>query len=134
VRIAIFCGFAMTLFSSLLTLIGARADDGATASSRREVENRRAVRRPQRMREGFIWCPAKPAFPPQPCRIRDMSLSGARVETIEALPPDVPWSAGVRLYLATEAHELNCRVAWRRDRSLGLHFQSSPMPPSRQYR
>ena len=49
------------------------------------------------------------------------------------LPDDYSWTPGVRLYLATENHELDCQVAWRNGGQVGLRFQGQPQPPSRTY-
>lgn len=117
-------------------LVGSRgANASATAVDKAdEDDRRRAIRRPQRMRSGFLTCPAMPAFPPQPCQIKDLSSTGARVEVLGPLPDLALWATGVRLYFDSENHEILCRMAWHKGRFLGLHFQSGTMPPSRDYR
>lgn len=105
----------------------------ATKAKGERPEDKRAVlRAPQRMRSGFLW--ADRLISPRACMIRDISVRGARVDVIgEPIKPSL-LADGVRLYLVSEKHELQCNVAWARGQSFGLRFEGRPRPPSRIYK
>lgn len=123
----------MTLLGALKDLLTPLSRSGGTLNAAPPAD-RFTVRRRQRMREGFVSWPARPAFPPQLCKVEDVSFSGARIEIDGVLPESGLWTSGVRLYLATENHEFDCRVAWQKGAQFGLQFQGRPQPPSRVYR
>ena len=102
------------------------------AKGDRPEDNRAVVRVPQRMRNGFLW--ADRLISPRACMIRDISMRGARVDVIgEPIKPSL-LADGVRLYLTSEKHEMQCRVAWARGQSFGLRFEGRPRPASRTYK
>lgn len=66
--------------------------------------------------------------------IRDISVRSARVDVVGEPIKASLLTDGVRLYLGSEKHEMQCRVAWARGQSFGLRFEGSPRPPSRTYK
>lgn len=122
----------LDVFKPLLSSL--RAGKAGAADDAQSNADRYTVRRRQRMREGFVSWPARPAYPPQLCSVEEVSYGGARIEVTGTLPGAEAWASGVRLYLAADDHEFDCRVAWQSGSQLGLQFQGRPQPPSRIYR
>lgn len=122
--------FLQTLAS---TLFGGKDTGGARPATARRGEELRRVRRvPQRMRSGFLW--AETLISPRACMIKDLSISGARIDVLgEPVKPGL-LADGVRLYFDTEKHEIPCTVAWMKGRMMGLKFEGRPRPPSRRYK
>ncbi|MDQ8698374.1 PilZ domain-containing protein [Hyphomicrobium sp. LHD-15] len=93
---------------------------------------RNFVRVPQRMRSGYLW--HDKLIYPRPCMIKDVSVSGARVEIIGDPVKLSLLADGVKLYLETEKHEIMTSVRWAKGMQLGLRFEGRPRPPSRKYK
>ncbi len=66
----------------------------------------------------------------RPCKIMDMSATGARLKLmptsdgLRGLPAGVPDS--FTLVLRVDRIEVDCEVAWRADRELGVKFKAVP--------
>jgi hypothetical protein len=102
--------------------------------SRRKSESdveRSAVRKRQRMTDGFIW--SESMLKPRPCTIKDMSALGAQVdiwnEEIKASLLNGP----LKLYSSSDRQEVDCRMTWRKGNSAGLKFTSGFHSPTRKY-
>jgi hypothetical protein len=122
----------MALLDMITGVLFRSATPAPKAKGERPEDNRAVVRVPQRMRNGFLW--ADRLISPRACMIRDISVRGARVDVIgEPIKPSL-LADGVRLYLTSEKHEMQCRVAWARGQSFGLRFEGRPRPPSRTYK
>lgn len=106
----------------------ARASD----SKGRPEDNRRVRRIPQRMKDGFIF--SEPMIFPRAVVIRDLSVGGARIQVVGEPVTSKLVVDGLRLYFASEQHEISCHVAWMKGQTIGLKFQGSPRPPSRNYK
>ncbi len=81
--------------------------------------------------QGFIWSDGM-AFPKE-CSVRDLSVTGARID----LPNDKVRSLTLVdmliLYFPAEKREIECQVAWRSGRSMGLRFIGPYRDPTRRY-
>jgi hypothetical protein len=106
--------------------------NGSKNGGKRGEELRRFVRVPQRMRGGFLW--NEKLISARPCMIKDISVTGARVELLGDPVKAGLLADGVKLYFNTEKHEIVCSVAWAKGKALGLRFQGKPRPPSRTYK
>ena len=113
------------------TLFPHRNAGSARPDARRDEDNRRMRRVPQRMRSGFVW--ADKLITPRACMFKDLSIGGARVEVLgEPIKPSLLMD-GLKLYFDTEKHEIPCSVAWMKGRMMGLKFEGRARPPSRKY-
>lgn len=121
----------MALLDSITSLFG-KKEQASTASVRRGAELRRTVRVPQRMRSGFLW--HERLISPRPVVIKDLSVGGARVDILGEPIKAALLADGVKLYFDTEKHEIQCRMAWIKGKSMGLRFEGRPYPPSRKYK
>ncbi len=93
--------------------------------------NRLAVRKAQRMKDGFIW--SEGMIAPRACTIRDMTPLGARVEIWnDDIKPSLLRGA-FKLYSCAEQMEVDCSLARRDGSSLGLRFLSKFQQPTRKY-
>lgn len=97
------------------------------------VDCRRIMRRvPQRMKFGYLWNDG--LLTPRLCSIKDLSVSGAKVQNVDdEIKPHIIRD-GVRLYFADEKHEIICSLAWVKGNTMGLRFESRPLKPSRHYK
>ena len=123
----------MAILDTLTSALFGGRDKSVGESASKRGEDLRSVRRvPQRMRSGFVW--NEKLIAPRACVIRDLSVKGARIDIIgDPVKPGI-LAEGIRLYFNTEKHEIQCKVAWLKGQSLGLRFESRPLPPSRTYR
>lgn len=104
------------------------------ASEKAKTQDCRRImkRQPQRMKYGYLWCDS--LITPRPCMIKDLSVSGAKVQNIgDEIKPRL-LANGFRLYFADEKREVQCSLAWIKGQTMGLKFQSGPMKPSRTYK
>ena len=97
----------------------------------RAWENRLAIRKSQRFQQGFIWSD-RMAFS-KPCSIRDVSMTGTRVDLYNAAVKSHLLAGIVTLYFPADDREIDCRVMWRTGRSVGLQFVGSYRPATRLY-
>lgn len=107
---------------------------GATSQAPSKSDDCRRImkRTPQRMKYGYLWCES--LITPRPCMIKDLSLSGAKVQNIgEEIKPRL-LANGFRLFFANEKHEVRCSLAWIKGQTMGLKFESGPLKPSRTYK
>lgn len=101
-------------------------------SQMERVEDRKTTRRTMRMRDGFIWWPSRPAYPPQSCGIKDLSISGASIQF--ASPQDESLlSTPMRIQLVVEKQEYSCRMVWRKGPLIGIAFDGGPQGPTRTF-
>jgi hypothetical protein len=105
----------------------------AGEKAKQEQECRRIMRRqPQRMKYGYLWCDS--LITPRPCMIKDLSVSGAKVQNIgEDIKPRL-LANGFRIYFADEKREVQCSLAWMKGQMMGLKFESGSLKPSRAYK
>lgn len=122
------------MFLALKTWLAAWRAPPAGASGPTRSDDRTAVRRHPRMRDGYISWPARPAHQPQLCRVVDMSVNGACVAIDGIAPTAEAWTRGARLYIAGDAHEWHCGLAWQKGVKFGLRFEGRPQALSRVYR
>jgi hypothetical protein len=93
--------------------------------------NRLAVRKAQRMKDGFIW--SEGMLAPRACTIRDMTPLGARVDIWnDDIKPSL-LRGKFKLYSCAEQMEVDCTLARREGSSLGLRFLSKFQEPTRKY-
>lgn len=81
-------------------------------------EMRRSSRRKQ-LKAGLITSDGRHST--IPCRVRDISDEGARLEIEDGEPPDA-----FRLVIDYDGLEASCDVVWRRGKTLGVRFTSPP--------
>ena len=94
-------------------------------------EMRAAVRKRRRLMQGYIWSQHM-AFS-KACNIRSVSATGARVDLCSGTVKTRTLTGTVTLYFQADKREIDCEVAWRTGRSIGLHFIGSFRPPTRRY-
>jgi hypothetical protein len=124
----------MSLFDTIThALFPGSASKKVTApGTKSHAEMRKFVRVPQRMRGGFLW--SEKLIAARPCVIKDLSVTGARID-LAGDPVKLSLLAdGARLYFSTEKHEIPCSVRWSKGKSLGLRFEGKPRPPSHAYK
>lgn len=100
------------------------------------ADGRLAVRRKQRFVDGFIW--ADTMLVARECSVRDLSAVGALVElwNREGRSPklrELPIPDKVVLFVVPDGREIDCKVTWRKDGTLGLKFTGAFRPASRKY-
>ena len=105
---------------------------GSQSPAARPEDNRAFKRTPQRMKGGFLW--HERLIYPRPCTIKDISITGAKVEVLGEHLKSSILADGVKLYFSSEKHEIQCRVAWVRGSFMGLRFEGRARPPSRTYK
>lgn len=93
------------------------------------AEGRRAPRKSSVI-GGTITSPSMVAE--RPCKVVDMSATGARIRIMptsdqtKGLPAGVP--DGFTLILRVDRIEVDCEVAWRKERELGVRFKGGIRP------
>jgi hypothetical protein len=101
---------------------------GETAASR-PAEGRRAPRKSSVI-GGTITASSMVAE--RPCKIVDMSATGAKIRLMPTSDQSRGLPAGVpdqfTLVLRVDRIEVDCEVAWRKDRELGVKFRGVPRP------
>lgn len=97
----------------------------------RREENRTAVRKRQRMMEGFIWS-ERMAYA-KACTIRDLSITGARIDLLDGDVKTHMLVGTMTLYLPSDKREIDCQLMWRSGRQVGLRFLGSYRAPTRRY-
>jgi len=126
-------GLWTKLTSQILNAAPWRKGDAAGLSrAKKEPKFERAVvRKPQRMKEGYLW--AEGMINPRPCTIRDMSLIGAQVDIWQDDIKPALLRGTLKLYSCADQKEVECTVAGRKGDALGLRFTGTFRPPSRRY-
>jgi hypothetical protein len=117
------------------TLVAALRDRKTAASGAAKTESaadgRAALRKRQRMKDGFIWCEGLIA--PRACTIRDMSALGAQISLWnDDIKPSL-LRGTLKLYSCADQKEVDCTVARREGTALGLRFLSGLRAPTRKY-
>jgi len=121
----------MVLWDSIASLFGQKGQP-TVPTGKRGADLRSTVRVPQRMRSGYVW--HEKLISPRPVTIKDLSIGGARVDILGEPIKAALLADGLKLYFDTEKHEIPCRMAWLRGRSVGLRFEGRPRAPSRKYK
>lgn len=120
----------MTLWK---TLVSSLSGDEASRVAKSDGRSLKPddFRRPQRMKEGFIW--SEGMIMPRPCTIRDMSPLTAQIvlwhDDIKAHLLARP----IKLYSSADKKEADCVVASRDANVLSLRFMSAFRAPTRKY-
>lgn len=102
---------------------------GADAKPVNPAEGRRAPRKSSVI-GGTITAASMVAE--RPCKIVDMSATGARLRLMptsdqtKGLPAGVP--DAFTLVLRVDRIEVDCEVAWRKEREVGIRFRGVPRP------
>jgi PilZ domain-containing protein len=94
-------------------------------------ERRSAVRKRQRLMQGYIWSEHM-AFS-KACIVRNLSATGARIDLLSSSVKTHTLTGTITLYFQADRREIDCQVAWRTGRSVGLRFIGSFRPPTRAY-
>jgi hypothetical protein len=117
----------MTFWNKLLTSIS--KDGGAVSTKERLTPDN--FRRPQRLKEGFIW--AEGLIMPRPCTIRDLSpLTAEVVLWNDDIKPAI-LRGELKLFSSADKKEAECVVASRNGNVLSLRIMSAFRAPSRKY-
>lgn len=119
-------GVALDRLKRLSAQRAAAADDSRAAA---RPDGRRAPRKSSII-GGIITSPSMVAE--RPCKVVDMSATGARIrlmptsEETRGLPAGVP--DAFTLVLRIDRLEVDCQVAWRKDREIGVRFRGGVRP------
>lgn len=123
----------MTLWKTLVTSIAKDAGiskDAGSVSTKDRLSPAN-FRRPQRLKEGFIW--ADSMIMPRPCTIRDMSpLTADVVLWNDDIKPAI-LRGPLKLYSSADRKEADCTVASRDGKTLSLRLTSAFRAPTRIY-
>jgi hypothetical protein len=107
------------------------SDTSPPARQEKGRENRSTIRRPQRLVQGYIWSDSM-VFPKE-CTIRDLSITGARIDLRDDDTKAHMLIGTITLYFPTDKQEIDCQVVWRVKRSVGLRFIGTYRAPTRRY-
>jgi PilZ domain len=109
------------------------SSDAKPAAKKKDAEQdkRLGMRKPQRLVQGYIWS-ERMAFS-KACSIRNISVSGARIELRDGTLKAHKRSDVLILYVPADKREIDCHVAWRAGRSMGLRFIGNYRGPTRRY-
>jgi hypothetical protein len=125
-------GENMSLWTTLVSAFSDRKGDGSRSQKADGATfERTAVRKRQRMKDGFIW--ADGMISPRPCTIRDSSVMGAQVVLWHDDIKPALLRGSLKLYSCADQQEVDCTVARRDGNSLGLRFTSTLHAPTRRY-
>jgi hypothetical protein len=100
-----------------------------------ERDGRLAVRKRQRLIEGYVW--AEQMLVARGCTIRDLSPVGASIDLWQDTGSsvlrtiEVPQTA--TLFIVADRVEVDCEVTWRKGASLGVRFVGRMRPCSRNF-
>jgi hypothetical protein len=92
---------------------------------------RTLVRKRQRLMDGFLA--SDRMLTPRPCTICDMNPLGGKVELWNGDIKSSLLGDRVTLYITGDKKEVDCKVMWRKENSMGLRFTSGFHPPTRRY-
>ncbi len=107
----------------------AEQEPGRDAPAKALDEGRRAPRKSSVI-GGVIT--SKSMVAERPCKIVDMSATGAKIRLMptsdqtRGLPSGVPEE--FTLVLRVDRIEVDCEIAWRKDREFGVRFKGVPRP------
>jgi hypothetical protein len=122
----------MTLWDRLKTLFTSQSSAVISKNSNAASGSERGlVRKKQRMMDGFISSDGMLA--PRACTIWDMSPLGGKVELWNNDIKSSVLGDSVKLYVTGDRKEVDCKVMWRKDNSMGLKFTSGFHAPTRRY-
>ena len=107
------------------------SDASPPAKQEKGRENRSTIRRPQRLAQGYIWSGSM-VFPKE-CTIRDLSITGARIDLRDDDTKAHMLAGTITLYFPADKQEIDCQVVWRVKRSMGLRFIGTYRAPTRRY-
>jgi hypothetical protein len=109
------------------------AGDTIRPAPRGKDDCRRVTKRvPQRMKYGYIWHEC--LITPRPCMIKDLSVSGAKIQNIGEEVKARLLANNFRFFFCDEKHEVLCSLAWMKGQTMGIRFESRAMKPSRSYK
>ncbi len=117
----------MTFWNKLLTSIS--KDTGSVSTKERLISD--TFRRPQRLKEGFIW--TESMIMPRPCTIRDLSPLTAEVVLWNDDIKPALLRGGLKLFSSADQKEADCVVAGRDGNVLSLRIMTAFRAPSRKY-
>lgn len=121
----------MNLWASLFPGLSRPGEGKDRVKESGERFERAALRKPQRMKEGFLW--SEGMIVPRACTIRDMSVLGAQIEIwVDDIKPAL-LRGPLKLYSCADRQEVDCELAQRDGMRLGLRFNSAFHEPSRKY-
>ena len=122
----------MRLLNQLYFLLFRRKwDDPSSDSCEAATFERIALRKAQRLQEGFVW--SERMLTPRACSIRDASATGARVDIWDETVKPSLLGGDLTLYFCGDRNEVDCSAMWRKGHSIGLRFTSRFRPPTRRY-
>lgn len=120
----------MTLWKSLVSSLSGEETSRSKAASDRSLKPE-DFRRPQRLKEGFIW--SEGMIMPRPCTIRDMSPITAQIVLWhDDIKPHL-LTRPLKLYSSADKKEADCVVSGRDANVLSLRFMSAFHAPTRKY-
>lgn len=120
----------MTLWRKITETLGVSTTKPSGKPNKSD-EKRIAIRRRQRLAEAYIWSPSMTFS--KPCRIRDVSMTGARIEMCDDKVKRQAKGDPLILYFPEEKREIDCKVAWQSGRNIGIEFSGTYRAPTRQY-
>jgi hypothetical protein len=84
------------------------------------------------MKYGYIWHDS--LITPRACMIKDLSVSGAKIQNIGEEVKARLLANNFRFYFCDEKHEIICSLAWIKGQTMGIRFESRALKPSRSYK
>jgi hypothetical protein len=105
---------------------------GTPSAARKSGKDKRlAIRRKQRLSQGFIWS-ERMAFS-KTCSIRDISATGACIDLDNSAVKHQTMKGIMSFYSPADKQEIDCEVVWRTGGSVGLRFIGAYREPTRAY-
>ena len=117
----------MTFWTKLAATI---SKDAGSVSTQERLRSD-SFRRPQRLKEGFIW--ADSMILPRPCTIRDLSPLTAEVILWNDDIKHAILRGELKLYSSADRKEADCVVASRDGNTLSLRIMTAFRAPTRNY-
>ena len=121
----------MTLWDRLKAAILNRSSRLLKDKAPQSDSQRMLLRKRQRLMDGFIA--SERMLSPRPCTICDMNPMGGKVELWNGDIKSSLLGDQVTLYITGDKKEVDCKVMWRKENSMGLRFTSGFHPPTRRY-
>jgi hypothetical protein len=109
-----------------------RSDDPSTKDGGGPGSRRLSDRKQQRLVQGVIWSERMAA--PKACSIRNLSVSGARIDLLVSGVRRDLLEGDLILYLPAERREIDCQLVWHSGQTIGVRFLGSYREPTRQYK
>ena len=109
-----------------------RSDDQSAKDGKGPGSRRLSDRKQQRLVQGLIWSERMAA--PKACSIRNLSVSGARIDLLMSGIRRDLLDGDLVLYLPAERREIDCQLVWHSGQTIGVRFLGSYREPTRQYK